>query len=409
MDSAQITLQELPVPRRVLRVAVVTETYPPEINGVAITIARMVDGLRQRGHHVHLIRPRQGDGDWPASGLCVEETLMPGFAIPLYDFLRIGLPAQSKLRRLWTAQRPDIVHIVTEGPLGWSGAAAAAGLRIPCSSDFHTNFHAYTRHYGVGWLRQTIAAYLRRFHNRTDCTMVPTDSLREQLRQEGYSNLRVVARGVDTRLFYPHRRTEALRRQWGAGPEDLVCLSVGRVAPEKNLALLLRAFRAIKEFRSDARLVVVGDGPERARLAKQAPDVVFAGMRTGKDLADHYASADLFLFPSTTETYGNVTVEAMASGLAVIAYDYAAAAQYISHGRNGLLARFDDETEFMELATGLARDPERIRLFGQRARQTAEHIDWGKVHESFEAALISIAADSFTDVERNAQAPAGAA
>jgi glycosyltransferase involved in cell wall biosynthesis len=403
-------MPQQPEPRRGgLRIAVVTETYPPEINGVAMTIARMVDGLRSRGHHVQLIRPRQGDGDWSASGPLFEEALVPGIAIPRYDFLKLGLPAQARLRRLWTAKRPDVAHIVTEGPLGWSGAATAAAMRIPCSSDFHTNFHTYTRHYGIGWLRQPIASYLRRLHNRTDCTMVPTDSLLEDLQREGYRNLRVVARGVDTTLFLPYRRSDALRRQWGAGPKDLVALSVGRVAPEKNLALVLRAFRALKEKRADARLVVVGDGPERARLERQAADVVFAGMRTGNDLAAHYASADLFLFPSTSETYGNVTVEAMASGLAVVAYDYAAAAQYIEHGRNGLLARFDSDDEFIQLATGLASDPERIRQFGRRARRVAEGIDWENVHDSFASALVAVAAAGGMDADPGATALAGAA
>ena len=376
---------------RAMRIAIVTETYPPEINGVAVTIQRMIEGLRRRGHSIHLVRPRQGEGDWASTTPGLEQTLVAGVAIPTYDFLKLGLPALWKLRRLWASKRPHLVHVVTEGPLGWSGAAAAAALGIPCSSDFHTNFHTYTRHYGIGWLKGPIASYLRRLHNRTSCTIVPTDSLREELSQDGYLNLRVVARGVDTALFYPARRSDVLRRQWGAGPKDLVCISVGRVAPEKNLTLLLRAFRAVKEARSDARLVVVGDGPERARLEKQAPDVIFAGMRTGKDLATHYASADLFLFPSMTETYGNVTVEAMASGLAVVAYEYAAAEQHIIHQRNGLLARFGDENGFMDLAVDLALDPGRIEIFRRRARQTAETIDWEEVHDDFENVLIEVA------------------
>ena len=185
MDSGQIVFQQLPTLRRTLRIAVVTETYPPEINGVAITIGRMVAGLQQRQHQVQLIRPRQGELDHPASGPNFEEVLQQGVAIPRYESLKMGLPAKQALLRLWTVKRPDLVHIVTEGPLGWSALAAATKLKISCSSDFHTNFHSYCQHYGIGWLKKPIAAYLRRFHNKTDCTLVPTQSMRDGLERGG--------------------------------------------------------------------------------------------------------------------------------------------------------------------------------------------------------------------------------
>ncbi len=392
MDSGQIVCQQLPAMRRTLRIAVVTETYPPEINGVAITIGRMIAGLQQRQHQVQLVRPRQSRLDSPASGPNFEEVLQHGVAIPRYESLKMGLPAKQALVRLWSLKRPDLVHIVTEGPLGWSALAAATKLKIPCSSDFHTNFHSYSQHYGIGWLKTPITAYLRRFHNKSDCTLVPTQSLRDHLAQSGYLNLRVVARGVDTRLFNPARRSTELRRQWGAGPAQPVVLYVGRLAPEKNLPVVLRAFSAMKAARPDARLVLVGDGPARSALQAGNPDFIFAGMRTGEDLAAHYASADVFLFPSTTETYGNVTVEAMASGLAVIAYGYAAAAEHIVHERNGLLAAFGDDREFIDLAVTLAGNAGHIAEFGRRARETAERIDWESVHAGFEAALLETVA-----------------
>jgi glycosyltransferase involved in cell wall biosynthesis len=392
MDSGQIICRQLPTTRRTLRVAVVTETYPPEVNGVAMTIRRMVAGLQQRQHQVQLIRPRQGRHDNAASEPNFEEVLQRGIAIPRYDSLKVGLPAKQALLRLWSAKRPDIVHIVTEGPLGWSALAAAVKLRIPCSSDFHTNFHSYSKHYGIGWLKKPIAAYLRRFHNRASCTLVPTTSMREDLEQHGYLNLRVVARGVDTRLFHPGKRSAALRRQWGVTPRQPVAMYVGRLAPEKNLPVVSQAFSAMKSACPEARLVLVGDGPGRASLQAGNPDFIFAGMRTGDDLAAHYASGDIFLFPSTTETFGNVTVEAMASGLAVIAYDYAAAAEHIRHGRNGLVADFDNRSEFINLAANLVNDPRRVDEFGFRARATAERIDWEYVHDEFEAALLDVIA-----------------
>jgi glycosyltransferase involved in cell wall biosynthesis len=387
MDSGRITCVELPTARKTMRVAVVTETYPPEINGVAMTISRMVAGLQSRDHQIQLIRPRQNSGDFAASQSNFEEVLQRGVSIPRYDSLKIGLPAKQALIRLWSLKRPDVVHLVTEGPLGWSALAAAVKLRIPCSSDFHTNFHSYSKHYGVGWLKKPIVAYLRKFHNKADCTLVPTVAMYEDLIAHGYRNLRIVARGVDTRLFHPQRRSTELRRQWGAADGQPVILHVGRLAPEKNLPVLLKAYAAMMARCPSARLVLVGDGPERAALQAANPGFVFAGMRIGDDLATHYSSADIFLFPSITETFGNVTVEAMASGLAVVAYDYAAAAAHILHGSNGLVAKFNDAPQFVGLAAQLVNHADRIAELGRRARETAELVDWENVHESFENAL----------------------
>jgi glycosyltransferase involved in cell wall biosynthesis len=389
MDSGQIICQQLPTARKTLRVAVVTETYPPEVNGVAMTISRMVGALQERQHQVQLIRPRQFRQENAASTPGFEEVLKRGVAIPRYDNLKMGLPAKQALLRLWALRRPDVVHIVTEGPLGWSALAAAVKLRIPCSSDFHTNFQSYSRHYGIGWLKKPIVAYLRKFHNKANCTLVPTTAMRNDLENLGYFNLRVVARGVDTALFNPGRRSAALRRQWGVKPQQAVALYVGRLAPEKNLPLVFEAYAAMKTVRPDTRLVLVGDGPERAALQAAHADCVFAGMRTGEELAAHYATGDIFLFPSLTETFGNVTLEAMASGLAVIAYDYAAAAEHIQHGRNGLVADLDNAREFTALAANLIGETQRIATLGRRARETAQRIDWEEIHNEFESALLN--------------------
>lgn len=375
---------------RTLRIAVVTETYPPEINGVAITIHRMVQGLRQR-HVVELIRPRQHPQDSPKNEATLQEILVPGFPIPRYQGLKLGLPAKHRLVKLWTAQRPDIVHLVTEGPLGSSALAAARKLGIPVSSDFHTNFHSYSQYYGFGWLQKTVAGYLRNLHNRTDATLVPTQELRNALAQDGYRNLQIVGRGVDTTLFHPGRRSAKLRRQWGLADGEMAVISVGRVSAEKNLPLVLSTFKSMQASNPKLKLVVVGDGPVRASLQRQNPEHIFAGMRTAEDLATHYASADIFLFPSVTETYGNVTVEAMASGLAVIAYRYAAAAEHISHGQNGLLAEFGNGAEFSRLACELASSIWLVDKLRAQSHQSVLKLDWGNVVGEFEQTLAQLA------------------
>lgn len=364
-----------------LAIAFVTETYPPEINGVAMTVGRLVDGLRRRGHRISVIRPRQGRAD--AGGEF--ELALPGLPLPGYPELRFGLPAGRRLARHWRGERPDLVHVVTEGPLGWSAVNAARRLGIPVTSGFHTNFDRYSLHYGLGWLRPAVAAYLRTLHRRTRATMVPTEALAADLAGEGIAGVRVVGRGVDTGLFDPARRRTALRAGWGVAGDGLACLYVGRLAPEKNLALAERSFAAIHARCPAARMVWVGDGPARARLAAEHPGHHFAGVRTGDDLAAHYASADLFLFPSLTETYGNVVAEAMASGVPVLAYRSAAAAELIASGSDGVSVAPGDEAAYVAAAQALAADPAVLPALGQRARLAMLPRGWAQVVERFEA------------------------
>ncbi len=379
-----------PALQRPLRIACVTETYPPEVNGVAMTIARLVEGLRRNQHDVQLVRPRQASDTEGCAEERFHEVLVRGVPIPRYAGLRMGLPCKRALMRRWRHARPDVVHIATEGPLGRSALQAAMALGLPVCSDFRTNFHAYSRHYGLGWLRSPIIGYLRRFHNATGCTMVPTDALRADLEGEGFRNVAVVARGVDVHRFTPARRSEALRAQWGARPDDLVVVHVGRLAPEKNLDALIAAFDAIRQRDARARLVFVGDGPMRDALRTRCPHAVFAGQRGGDDLCAHYASADLFLFPSVTETFGNVTTEAMASGLAVVAFDYAAAARFIRTDINGALVPFDDTPAFVAAAARVAADLARCRTLGAAARETSLALDWDGVVARFESVLATV-------------------
>lgn len=367
-----------------LRIAIVSETYPPEVNGVARTTQRMVQGLLSRYHQVQLIRPRQHPEEQGASSASFEEILVRGVSLPRYADLKMGLPAGLALMRLWQARRPHLVQIVTEGPLGWSAMMAARKLRLPVISDFHTNFHAYSPYYGMGVMGGAIRGYLRWFHNQTLTTLVPTESLRHELAGAGFQRMQILARGVDTKQFCPTKWNRLLRQSWGVGEHGIVLLYVGRIAAEKNLALLIETYRKLQAIRQDIRLVMVGDGPERAALQAMNPDVVFAGMRSGETLAEHYASADMFLFPSTTETFGNVVIEAMASGLAVLAYDYAAAREHVRHGENGLRAAFSDPQAFTQLAQSLVNDVDNARRMGRNARLSAEGMDWDHIHDRFE-------------------------
>jgi glycosyltransferase involved in cell wall biosynthesis len=329
-------------PNPSMRIAVVTETWPPEVNGVALTLSRLIHELSLRQHTIQLIRPRQTPSETGSNREGWTELLLKGMPIPRYPELKLGFPSKKSLIQAWTQKRPDIVHVATEGPLGWSALQAAKVLRLPVSSDFRTNFQSYSKHYGVGWLQKPIVAYLRKFHNRTHCTMVPTQAMREQLHQLGFDNLHTVGRGVNTTLFHPEKRSPDLRRQWQADDETVVLLSVGRLAAEKNLDLTIKTYKALLQNNRKVKLVFCGDGPYRAKLQAECPSAIFMGMSTQPQLAIAYASADLFLFTSLTETFGNVTLEALASGTPVLAFDCAAAKEVIEDGRNGWLVQNED-------------------------------------------------------------------
>ena len=378
-------LYETPSKRR--RICIVTETYPPEINGVSLTLAHLVKGLLALGHVVSLVRPRQRLSDTPGRCYDYRAVLVRGLPLPGYRGLQFGLPAGTVLRNEWTEHRPDVVYVATEGPLGWSAVCNARRMGIPALSGFHTNYHVYSKHYRLGWLQGLAFQYLRAFHNRSAGTLVASGDLRGRLRELGFRNVNVMGRGVDNKLFAPEHRCLELRSRWGLADNDLAVIYVGRLAPEKNVRLAIDAYRAMKRCNARAKFILVGDGPIRAALQSEHPDLIFVGLRTGEELARHYASADVFLFPSETETFGNVTLEAMASGLLVIAYDYAAAKIHITHGETGLLVPYGDSKAFIDTAAGLAQCRHPLHQIRRRAREYVTSIDWPHVVERFDSLL----------------------
>ena len=383
--DSPIVLEDYPATRPSLRIAVVTETWPPEVNGVAMTLAKLVQGLSHRNHDVQLIRPRQTKTDSPMSDASLEEVLMRGMPIPRYPELKLGLPSKKTLVKTWTLRRPDVVHIATEGPLGWSALQAAKVLKLPVTSDFRTNFQSYSKHYGVGWLRKPIVAYLRKFHNATACTMVPTRELMRTLSQNGFANLKVVSRGVDTKLFNIAKRDTRLRSSWGATDDTKVLISVGRMAPEKNLDQVLKTYEALKSTGQAFKLVMVGDGPLKEQFQKRYPEIIFPGMLSQTNLAAYYASSDLFIFPSQTETFGNVTLEALASGIPVLAFDCAAARDWVQTGVNGWLIAENNPEGFAAQAVTIFNSKDLLDQITQSTRQQVVHLDWDQIAEQVES------------------------
>ena len=381
-----------------LKFALVTETFKPEINGVAMTLGKIADHLSNNQHQVQVIRPKQSQLDNANNTANFKEHLVVGMAIPFYKHLKFGFPAKNRLIKLWAGNKPDVVHIATEGPLGWSALQAAKHLNIPVISSYHTNFHQYSKHYGASFLMKPIESYLKYFHNQTLATLAPTQKVVDALTESGYKNVSIMARGVDTSQFSPANRSSELRKKWNATDTDLVLIHVGRLAKEKNILLVIDAFRAIQQHQPNAKLVFVGDGPMREELAKACPQAIFSGSMQGQALAEHYASADLFIFPSVTETFGNVVPEALASGLCVVAYDYAAAGDIIKHGTNGLLAPFDQAKDLIQTALDAVKKPALLNQCKQQSVSSIANIRWDSVIEELER-LIYATANGFKPIK----------
>lgn len=369
--------------RDLMRIDVVTDTFAPDVNGVAMTLGHLTHGLRSRGHKVHVIHT----GATAQAG----ESTARSVPLPGYADVRVGLPKPFELRARWERKRPDVVYVATESMLGKSALKAAKAMGIPVATGFHTNFHQYVDRYAVRGLQPIALAYLKSFHARAQCTITPSPEMVDYLRGVGIEHVALVGRGVETNMFSPAKRCEETRRRWGVGPATPVAIVVGRVAAEKNLELAVTAFAQMRRMVPDMPCVIVGDGPVRASLQQAHPWIHFEGMLTGEDLARCYASADILLFPSETETFGNVLLEGMASGLATVSYDYAASAMHVVAGSNGLKAPKGDAAAFCQMAAqALTVAPE--HPLRQAARATAERQGWAQVIDGFEAKLGELAA-----------------
>ncbi|WP_110677919.1 glycosyltransferase family 1 protein [Salinicola sp. RZ23] len=371
-----------------MRIALVSETWSPEVNGVAHTLRHLANHLVAKGVTLQVIRPQPVGGE--RDQLAERDVHVRGMSLPIYADVHIGLPCRRRLLKLWRQERPDALYIATEGPLGWSALNAARDLQIPVVSGFHTNFDQYAGNYHLGWSIPIARRGLRYFHNRCEATLVPTQAQRQHLECQGYQRVSVLARGVDAQRYAPGKRSAELRRQWGVGPHQPVALYVGRLASEKNIELLADSMAAMQRSNPALAQVLVGDGPARKTLARRLPEAIFTGFQTGEALAAHYASADLFVFPSLSETFGNVVPEAMASGLAVVAFEHAAAQELITDGVDGRLIAPDDRHGFIQAASELSGQPALYAQLGRQARQRAAALSWSNIGDRFLAHMIQV-------------------
>lgn len=380
-----------------MRFSILTDTFPPDINGVALTIRRLALELANAGDEVEVVRP-QVKGGFPVPGPedsksppAYELLECPGLPLPFCQGVRFALPQKRLLKSRWSQHRPDAIYVATEGLLGHSALRVARELDIPVASGFHTHFEQYLDFYHLSLLCPIAGRYLKRFHNRTACTLVPTQKLVASFSERGYRNVHRLGRGVDITRFTPAKRNDWVRQQWGVGPEDPVALYVGRVAPEKNVPLALEAFADMREIDPALKMVVVGDGPVAKNLARRHPEVIWAGSKRGEVLASFYASADLFLFPSETDTFGNVVLEALASGLVTIAFDDAAAAELITDGQSGFTVGLGDREGFREAACRALSQRQGWLAIRRAAREVAMANSWDAIIAQFQEHLTRVA------------------
>ncbi|HEX5004046.1 MAG TPA: glycosyltransferase family 1 protein [Gemmatimonadales bacterium] len=388
-------------PRPAPRALICTDTYPPQVNGVSVVTALSAAGLEARGWEVAVIRPSYPEGGFDpfassGDGLHVaQETTLPSTALPGYADIRLALPAWRTVRDAIARFRPDLVHSATEFVIGRLGQREAIRRGIPVVSSYHTDFSRYTESYGVPRLRPAVRNYIGRFHRRSVRVYTPGLLAGEELHALGVSEVEVWGRGVDTDVFDPRHRSEMLRQAYG-GEDSFLLVHVGRLAAEKGVERLLGGFALARQAMPDRdiRLVVAGVGPREAALRAAAPDgVSFLGNLDRRAmLPTLYASADAFLFSSHTETLGLVILEAMASGLPVIAAPAGGVADHLRDRVNGLAYPPGDVRAMAAAIAALARSPALTRELGAGARRTADAMSWRRELDRLDASYREVCA-----------------
>ncbi|MGI9141490.1 MAG: glycosyltransferase family 4 protein [Gemmatimonadaceae bacterium] len=359
-----------------LRLAVFTDTYPPHMNGVAAALGRLTQAVHERGGEVRVVTTT--DPSAPAGEAAVRR--WPSIPFWAYPQLRISVPPAGKVAQELAAWRPTLVHIATPFGIGLAARRAALSLGVPMVTSYHTSFSQYAAFYRLGKLSAPGWSFLRWFHNSGLRTYCPSNAIREELELNGFRNTRIWSRGVDMSRFNPSRRSAAMRLRFGAGPDTIVVAYIGRIAAEKGLAVAAAAMQRLTDDRR-IRFVVVGEGPYEKRLRALSPEgTLFTGRLSGDALAEAYASADLFVFPSTTDTFGQVLVEAMASGLPIVAADAGPTREVVGDAAGTVVPPGDDARFAAELRRLSADAPTRA-LMAAAANKAASERSWTSVFD----------------------------
>ncbi len=389
-----------------MKVALITETFLPQINGIVRTLEKIVKHLEKNGHEVEVIAIGEGDSTYSKSKV----TRVPGIKFALYEELNIVAPQDEWIKKILCnvspAQvpysiiqsllpmphpvveeaierfKPDIVHLVTPATLCSIGYYYVDKLNLPCLSSFHTDLSAYTKQYQIQFLEPFIDATNKMTYNRTDRVLAPSESTKKQLEKVGIKNIGLFGRGVDTSLFNPNHKTkrDEIFEKYNLDKNKTTIMYAGRLAEEKSLPILADAFLRMHE-EYNLQLFFVGDGPYRKKLEKKLKDTatVFAGFKKGEEYAELFGAGDIFAFPSKTETFGQVVLEAMASGLPVLGFDSPGVRDLVKHSETGLLAEEDNNIQFENFLKELIENIDLRKSYGSAGTIEAEKRSWDNV------------------------------
>ena len=363
-----------------MRIALFSEVYWPMVSGVGVTLLRLTKALEARGHEVRVYSASyalpKGQSDRP------EVHRSPSVPLFLYPDVQWAFPRLRDVTEDLSRFGPDVVHVATEFALGLAGLKAARQLKLPVVASAHTDYDKYAARYGVDWALRVGWHYLRWFYGQAYRVLCPSRIYQEHLHTRGVTHTGVWSRGVDPKEFHPSFRSESYRRSLGLAPDDLLVTYIGRIAREKNLTQLLAAWDALTPNRGTAQLALVGRGPlEEEIRRRQIPGVHVLGLMHDRALAEAYASADVFVFPSATETFGNSLLEAMGSGLPCLAAGAAGVLEFAHHGRNAWLVAPNSAGSIAQGLRRLMEDPALRHRLALGGLATAAERRWEEVYD----------------------------
>jgi phosphatidylinositol alpha 1,6-mannosyltransferase len=363
-----------------MRIALVSDTYTPQVNGVTTVLERIVGVLHTAGHAVALVAPAYASEGGPPRQ---DELRVASVPFPPYPAIRLSIPRFHTVQRFLDGFGPDLVHVATEGPLGFVGRRYALEHGVPLVTSAHTDFPQYCRYYGAPSLQPLAWRFLAWFHRPAALTHAPGGAMQRALTERGVRHVVRWGCGVDVEHFRPGRRGFGHRRALGLREDAVLVLHVGRLAREKDVDVLLQGWRLAHETVGRvAQFVVAGEGPMAGRVDAEASWIRRLGFLDRNALADLYASADLCVVPSRTETCGLVALEAMASGLPVVAAAAGGFLESVESGSNGALIAPGDARGFAAAVARLVLDPEERTRMSQSARATALARDLRRENEA---------------------------
>jgi len=364
-----------------MRIALFSGNYNYIREGANQALNRLVSDLEARGHEFRVYSPVTDTPAFEPKGTLVS---VPSVALPKRSEFQLALGLNRELRDDIRAFAPDLIHVSTPDILGTRAQTFARQLGVPIVASLHTRFETYLDHYGLGWARPLIEAHLRRFYRRSDLVLVPNQAILDEMRGLG-PELAVWSRGVDRDRFNPERRSAGFRNRHRWSDHDVILLFFGRLVREKGIDRFVETVLGLRAQGHSVRVLVVGEGPGRDQFAA-LPDAVLAGHLDGEALGEAVASADIMLSPSTTEAFGNVVLEGMASGLAVISADAPSASALIDDGRTGLLCDPSGADAYLAAIATLIDDPQRRRTMAVAAREASARFSWEEASLSVERA-----------------------